>query len=78
MWEAERVNVVSDFLPDMNKSKFNEGEAGLVRVVVEELGDLGIENDDIGVITPYSAQVQSIKSLMQDKENVEVSTVDGF
>ena len=53
MWEAEKVS--TELLKDMNKSKFNEGEAGLVKVVVEELNLLQIRNDDIGIITPYSA-----------------------
>lgn len=39
----------------MNKSKFNQGEAGLVLLVVEELNLLNIKNEDIGIITPYSA-----------------------
>lgn len=36
---------------------------------------LGVMPEDIGIITPYNAQVQLIK---QKIENTEISTVDGF
>lgn len=64
MYEAEKgtlilhifIKIVTTLLfDDMNKSKFNEGEAGLVKVIVDELVVLGIGLNDIGVITPYSA-----------------------
>lgn len=65
-------------------SKFNLGEASLVGVLVEKLKALGIQDADIGVITPYSAQASVIrKTLREDSAELqrsfcEVSTVDGF
>ncbi|KAM3134145.1 hypothetical protein pb186bvf_013766 [Paramecium bursaria] len=60
---------------DLQKSKFNEGEVGLVQVIAEELINLGVQKDDIGVIAPYSAQVSKLREKLPD---IEVSTVDGF
>lgn len=67
-------------------SKANEGEASLVCSVILSLikGD-GLAAADIGVISPYSAQVELIRTklnLMKDQsllhEMPEVSTVDSF
>ncbi|CAD8050183.1 unnamed protein product [Paramecium sonneborni] len=60
---------------DQNKSKYNTGEAGLVQIISEELISLGVQKQDIGIITPYNAQVQLLKSQIND---IEISTVDGF
>ena len=65
----------------LTESKSNDGEADLVIQVITELSnDLGIQYGDIGVITPYSAQVNLIKKLLKSSNisKVEVSTVDGF
>ena len=65
-------------------SKYNIGEASLVRVVLEDLKRLGIKDDDIGVVTPYNAQATLIRrdlrspELGRPKIKCEVSTVDGF
>lgn len=59
------------------KSKKNIGEADLVRVVFNELRGHNLKPEQIGIITPYNAQVNFIKELLQG-QNVEISTVDGF
>lgn len=56
-------------------SKYNIGEAILVKEIVNRLVSLGVNKRDIGVITPYKDQEGYIKSLLPD---VEVKTVDGF
>ncbi|CAK71325.1 unnamed protein product (macronuclear) [Paramecium tetraurelia] len=63
------------YFDDQNKSKYNVGEAGLVQIISEELINLGVQKQDIGIITPYNAQVQLLKSKIND---IEISTVDGF
>ena len=35
----------------MNKSKYNLGEAGLVMIIVDELKELNIKSEDIGVLS---------------------------
>lgn len=60
-------------------SKFNEGEALLSKHHVEALIDSGVKPSEIGVISPYSAQVGLLKRKIHSKfPDVEISTVDGF
>jgi len=76
-----------------NESKYNIGECDLVIQTLKELLSLGIQRSDIGVITPYNAQVNLIKKQIRHSEdlliqtpaggsktskNIEVCTVDGF
>lgn len=69
-----------------NKSKLNVGEVELVTLLYKILTEhYKVNSDDVGVITPYSAQVSAVKThLMHLKETgviagvPEVSTVDGF
>ena len=58
----------------------NEGEGKLVLQHIQCLVDGGIDEADIGVITPYNAQVQLIKLLVRESPypNVQVKSVDGF
>jgi len=70
-------------LGGVSESKFNEGEADLVVIMVKELiNDLGLKVADIGVISPYNAQVNLIKKLLREsfpeQTLPEISTVDGF
>lgn len=60
-------------------SRANPGEAAVVAALVERLLQGGLRASDIGVITPYSAQVTLLRGLRTDAwKEVEVSTVDGF
>ena len=64
------------------QSKFNVGEADIVRVIMNELiQEYRLEPQDIGIITPYNAQVDLIRREIQKDDSlkgVECSTVDGF
>lgn len=61
------------------ESRSNRGEALLVRQYVERMLAAGVAAVDVGVITPYSAQVQLLRQLLLPLSPcVEVSTVDGF
>ena len=57
-----------------SKSYINNVEANLAVSIVDEYLNMGISESDIGVISPYSDQV----SIIKNKCNVEVKTVDGF
>ena len=62
-------------------SSFNIGETDLCKRMVDYLKDkLKAENKDIGIITPYSAQVANLShKITQDEyRGLEISTVDGF
>jgi len=76
-----------------NDSKYNNGECDLVVQVLKELISYGVQKSDIGVITPYNAQVNLIKKSVRHSPelytqtslegqnkiaNIEISTVDGF
>jgi predicted DNA helicase len=54
----------------------NASEAALTRQKVEQLLAAGVSATDIGVITPYAAQVRRLRDLLP--EDVEVGSVDGF
>ena len=53
-----------------NESKYNNGECDIVIQVLKELISYGVRKADIGVITPYSAQVNLIKK--QIRHNPEL------
>lgn len=57
----------------ITRSTFNKGEVRLVTRIVEDLLAAGVPAEDIGVIAPYSAQVQRLSHL-----GVEVATVNAF
>jgi superfamily I DNA and/or RNA helicase len=59
-------------------SKSNEGEAEIVRRHVGNLVEAGVRPEEIGVITPYNAQVQLLRERLAEHEGLEVGTVDGF
>lgn len=61
-------------------SKYNELEAVVVVQHVEKVIAAGVQPSQIGVISPYSAQVGVIKKMLAAKfyHAIEVSTVDGF
>lgn len=62
---------------DENNSKYNEFEIIMVHNHIKKLTSLGVEAKDIGVISPYSAQVSKLKRAINEPE-LEISTVDGF
>ena len=63
-------------------SKDNPGEAAAVMALVRRLVKSGAaQPEDIGVITPYSAQVGVLRDLRAADDSLaklEISTVDGF
>jgi len=59
------------------RSLYNEGEAALVAMAVADLRARGVAPEDIGVITPYSAQVACLKR-RPELAGVEVATVNAF
>ncbi len=65
-------------LPNRSTSYENEKEAKLVEIFVKELVKMGVKEEDIGVISPYISQVKRIKTLLEDLEEIEVKSVDGF
>lgn len=61
-------------------SKYNDMEAQVAMQHISMLIEAGVKPDDIGVISPYSAQVAVLKKAIQKELGlkVEVSTIDGF
>lgn len=57
-----------------SKSIINLTEAETTLEIVDFYQKLGIDDSDIGIISPYADQV----NLLKDKTNLEVKTVDGF
>ncbi|KAG0170817.1 hypothetical protein DFQ28_001640 [Apophysomyces sp. BC1034] len=61
------------------QSKANEREVELAVHHVQTLLDEGIQQEQIGVITPYAAQVTGLIRAMREKwPHIEIGTVDGF
>lgn len=66
---------------DEEDSTLNEGEAAVAIAHAKRLVESGVQAANIGIITPYAAQVVLLKMLKtkQDKlKDMEISTVDGF
>lgn len=59
------------------ESTRNPGEAELVVREVRKLLALGVRPEELAVIAPYDAQVQTIRALLPDAA-LEIDTVDGF
>ncbi|XP_057982416.1 uncharacterized protein LOC131167640 [Malania oleifera] len=62
-------------------STMNEGEAKVAMAHAKRLVDSGVHACDIGIITPYAAQVVLLKMLKSNEnklKDLEISTVDGF
>ncbi|CAO3620166.1 unnamed protein product [Mucor fragilis] len=61
------------------QSKANELEVELALVHIRALIADGLEEDQIGVITPYAAQVSKLKrDIREHWPGIEIGTVDGF
>lgn len=67
----------SEEQPEGSESRSNPGEAARVVREVRALREAGVAASDIGVIAPYSAQVQLLRSLLPD-EDLEIDSVDAF
>jgi predicted DNA helicase len=63
--------------PDESESRRNPGEAERVAREVAALRADGVAAEDIGVIAPYAAQVQLLRTLLPD-EALEIDSVDAF
>ncbi|RWS17111.1 DNA-binding protein SMUBP-2-like protein [Dinothrombium tinctorium] len=61
------------------ESKGNEAEASIAALYIQKLINYGIDQKDIGIITPYNLQVELIRNRISEKyPNLEVKSVDGF
>ncbi|KAK8554236.1 hypothetical protein V6N13_073165 [Hibiscus sabdariffa] len=66
---------------DEEESTLNEGEAEVAISHAKRLVQAGVPASDIGIITPYAAQVVLLKMLKGNEgklKDMEISTVDGF
>ncbi|WVZ08512.1 hypothetical protein V8G54_021858 [Vigna mungo] len=89
MWNENVIEllILMRFRCDMEEKKdeedstFNEGEAEVTVAHAKRLVQSGVLPSDIGIITPYAAQVVLLKMLKNKEDrlkDVEISTVDGF
>jgi len=53
-------------------------EVSLIYELVKQLKELLIADSEIGIITPYNAQVQQLRKALSSITKAEISTVDGF
>ncbi|KAL5538142.1 hypothetical protein UlMin_022594 [Ulmus minor] len=66
---------------DEEESTLNEGEAEVAMAHAKRLIASGVQASDIGIITPYNAQVVLLKMMKSNEDklkDMEISTVDGF
>jgi hypothetical protein len=59
-------------------SRRNVQEADLAARKIRQLLDAGVAPSQIGVITPYRAQVRRLRELLADVPGLEIDSVDGF
>jgi ATP-dependent RNA/DNA helicase IGHMBP2 len=62
-------------------SVFNSGEADLALDLARRIVAVGVAPEDIGVLSPYDAQVQRIRNAAEETEDlqaIDVSSIDGF
>ena len=77
-FDTSEINA-HEFQPEGSTSFENILEAELVIEIVKELCRMGVDKKDIGIITPYAAQVKLIKQLLSEANlKIEVNSVDGF
>jgi predicted DNA helicase len=70
--------VAPERLPERSTSYENPTEAAHLLRWVAELVACGIAPAQIGIITPYLAQVKLLRRLLEEFPDVEVKSVDGF
>ncbi|XP_021740949.1 DNA-binding protein SMUBP-2-like isoform X1 [Chenopodium quinoa] len=66
---------------DEEDSTLNDGEAEVAIAHAKRLIDSGVQASNIGIITPYNAQVVALRMLKSNDiklKDMEISTVDGF
>lgn len=56
----------------------NEKEVFIIGEIVEEFVNMGINEKDIGIITPYNDQVNLLENRLKNFKNLEIKSVDGF
>ncbi|KAG5519681.1 hypothetical protein PMAC_001837 [Pneumocystis sp. 'macacae'] len=70
--KGEHMNTFSE-------SKSNQMEASLVNEYIIKLLNAGVKQEDIAVITPYSAQVSLLLEVLKGNyPQIEINTIDGF
>ena len=68
-------------MEDGGESKLNRGEAEAAFAHVRRLLAAGVKPSEIGIITPYAAQVGVLREMRPEGPQgvqIEISTVDGF
>jgi superfamily I DNA and/or RNA helicase len=71
-------------IDDTTKSKYNEEEADVVANQVARIQQEGLEPEEIGVITPYTAQIGIVSEALRENSRVKtptgikIDTVDSF
>ena len=65
-------------LEEESGSRRNPQEADFAARKVRQLLDAGVSSTQIGLITPYRAQVRRLRDLLADLPGLEVDSVDGF
>jgi superfamily I DNA and/or RNA helicase len=63
--------------PKGSTSKENSEEAKIVKNIVDRILDKGINPENIGIISPYDAQIDLLKNKI-NFSGLEIKTVDGF
>ncbi|EFJ04748.1 hypothetical protein SELMODRAFT_138332 [Selaginella moellendorffii] len=66
---------------DETESSFNKGEACIAIAHAQKLVESGVKAIDIGIVTPYAAQVNVMRRMRNEEQRlleVEISTIDGF
>jgi superfamily I DNA and/or RNA helicase len=61
-----------------SKSYYNPVEAKYISTLIQQLKKLSIDDHQIGVITPYRAQVKHLRKKIGHQNNIEIDTVDSF
>lgn len=82
----EAVHVAGEEAQRPTNSYYNEAEAAVVAAEATRLFEAGVAAADVGIITPYVAQIGKIRAALQDQatpagtdlDAVKVATVDSF